>query len=505
MDRRQFIGATAGAMAAAATSRARADGGRIVQRPNVLFLMADQHRGDCVGADGNPHIHTPSLDRIAREGALFSRAYTSTPSCTPARAGLLTGLSPWHHGMLAYGAVSPRYEREKPRLMRDAGYYTTGIGKMHWHPQRHTHGYHQTIVDESGRAESPEFVSDYRQWFREVAPDLDPDATGVGWNDHMGRMYVLPEELHPTRWTGDVAVDFLETYHRPEPFFLKVSFARPHSPYDPPQRFYDMYENEPVPGRVLGEWCAENRLEGEDLPSHLARGDVGAETVRHSRRCYYGSVSFIDEQVGRMLSALERRGLLDNTLIVYTSDHGDMLGDHHMWRKTFAFEGSARIPMLMRWPEGMVDGPRGRVESAPVELRDILPTCLHAAGAPYDPSHFDGGSMLSLLQGRGQWRDAIDLEHGRCYWPENQWTALTDGHTKYIYFAPTGEEMLFDLDRDPNETRDLARSPGHDDLRRHWRQRMVEHLAERGEPWVVDGDLGLRPDPMVYGPNYPRI
>ncbi len=186
-------------------------------KPNILYLMADQHRYDCLSSSGNSVIHTPNLDRIAAEGVRFCRAYTSTPSCTPARSGILTGLSPWHHGMLGYGRVAEGYEVELPREVRKAGYYTFGIGKMHFFPHRNLHGFHATVVDESGRAETADFVSDYRRWFKQQAPDLDPDATGIGWNSYRAAPYALPEELHPTFWTGQRAVDFIEKYDRAEP------------------------------------------------------------------------------------------------------------------------------------------------------------------------------------------------------------------------------------------------------------------------------------------------
>ena len=150
---RAVVGAVLSAMVSATAVAA--------DRPNILFLMADQFRGDCLGADGNKIIHTPNIDRLAAEGARFRCAYTSTPSCTPARSGLLTGLSPWHHGMVGYGRVAEKYPREMPAMLHDAGYYALGIGKMHFHPQRCLHGFDMTILDESGREES---VAD-------VAPD----------------------------------------------------------------------------------------------------------------------------------------------------------------------------------------------------------------------------------------------------------------------------------------------------------------------------------------------
>ena len=176
--------------------------GRVSSKPNILLLMDDQHRADCLGIVGNKSIRTPNLDRIGREGAVFRHAYSSVPSCMAARAGLLTGLSPWNHGLLGYSKSAEHYRNEMPGMLREAGYYTTGIGKMHWSPQRTLHGFHRTILDESDRKESPEFISDYHKWFKEQAPDLDPDATGLGWNDYDAKPYA------PARAAASNAVDW---------------------------------------------------------------------------------------------------------------------------------------------------------------------------------------------------------------------------------------------------------------------------------------------------------
>ena len=474
-------------------------------RPNILFLMGDQHRGDCIGADGNRSIITPNLDRLANEGARFRCAYSSTPSCTPARAGILTGLSPWNHGMLGFFQVAKKYPHEMPRMISAAGYDTLGIGKMHFHPQRNTHGYRQTLLDESGRVHSKGFVSDYRQWFKRKAQKLDPDATGIGWNDHRAKAYVLPERLHPTAWTGDEAVRFLENHKDPTPFLLKVSFARPHSPYDAPPRWWNRYKDAELPERVLGDWCERHAQRGKKHNNALWQGDLGAEKAREARVGYYGNISFIDEQIGRMLAVLEKRGQLENTLILYTADHGDMTGDHHLWRKTYAYEPSVQIPMIVRGPASMGATARGQVISQPVELRDIMPTFLESAGIGFETEQYDGRSMIDLIRGKSEgWRDYIDLEHSACYSPMNQWTALTDGRMKYIYYAPDGRQQLFDLEQDPGETRDLSGVAEHEPNLHEWRGRMIDHLSERGEPFVVSGDLGIRKKRTLLSPNYPQ-
>ncbi len=502
MTRRQWMGVTAGGLTALSVQGLLNAQGESQKRPNILLLMSDQHRGDCLGADGNEAILTPHLDRIAREGALFCHAYSSVPSCTPARAALLTGLGPWRNGMLGYGRVAERYAQEKPRMLAEAGYRTCAIGKCHYHPQRNGHGYHQLILDESGRVQDPGFKSDYRAWFESAAPGLDPDATGIGWNDHRGQPYALPEELHPTRWTGDAAVTYINSHTGDSPFFLKVSFARPHSPYDAPQRFFDLYRDRPIPDRHLGDWCASYapRSWAKDDIWH---GDMGWETTRNSRAGYYGNVTFIDEQVGRLLAALETKHLLEETLIMVIADHGDMLGDHHHWRKTYAYEGSARIPFLVRWPESMIDAPRGQVRPEPVELRDVLPTLLDAANAG-GADGMDGKSIFPLLRGTSEgWREFIDLEHDVCYDKKNHWSAATDGRIKYIFNAFDGQEMLFDLQEDPGECVNLAGHADYADTLAAWHSKLAGHLEERGEAWVKNGRLQLRPDSILHSPLYP--
>jgi arylsulfatase len=494
MRRRAFLQSAIG-LAAARSAPAQRSG-----TPNILLLMSDQHRADAWGPAGNRVIATPNLDRLAAGGVRFSCAYSSTPTCTPARAALLTGMSPWKHGLLGYGAVAGHYAVEMPRLLRDAGYYTLGIGKMHWNPQRALHGFHQTILDESGRVESPDFRSDYRSWLWSELPNQNPEPTGIDWNGFAAKPFPLPDRYHPTAWTAAAAVQFLNTYDRREPFFVKVSFERPHSPYDPPRRWMDHYRDAALPPAAAGEWAAKYRPRSSDRVD-VWHGDLGPEVVRTARQGYYGSVSFLDEQIGRILETLASKRMLDRTLILFLADHGDMLGDHFLWRKSYAYEASSRIPMLLHWPEGLGRESRGRVVDRPVEIRDVLPAMLDAAGVAI-PEAVDGGSLLALARDpRRQWRPWIDLEHDVCYSPENHWNALADGEWKYIFHAWSGQEQLFHLASDPQELRDVAAARPTE--LRTWRSRLIEHLSPRGAPWVVRGELGIRRTSQLHSPNYP--
>ncbi len=473
------------------------------EKPNIILIMTDQQRFDCIGAMGNKNISTPNTDQLAKDGFLFRNAYTSTPSSTPARAGLLTGCSPWKHGMLGYSKVAQEYPNEMPRMLKDAGYYTFGIGKMHYTPQRNLHGFNGTLLDESGRAESPDFVSDYRQWFVMQAPGENPDATGIGWNDHTGKVYVNDEKLHPTEWTGNEAIRFIKNYHQEEPLFLKISFARPHSPYDPPQRYYDMYKNANIPSPFIGDWC--ERFADHPMTPDAAFGNFGEQHAIDSRRHYYAAITFIDDQIGRVITTLKEKGIYDNSWIIFISDHGDMLGDHYHWRKTYAYEGSAHIPFIVKPPRDMeTASQRGKSLNQVVEIRDVLPTFLEAAGIS-QPKNMDGMSVVKLLKdNKASWRTYIDLEHATCYEKDNYWAALTDGKMKYIWFFHTGEEQLFDLEKDPGELKNLSADKKQFKILENWRKQMVNHLGERGEPYVKDRKLQKFDKTILLSPNYPK-
>lgn len=478
-----------------------------VQKPHVILIMTDQHRGDALGCMGNPAVKSPHLDALAQEGTLFVKGYSASPSSTPARAGLLTGMSPWHHGMLGYGRMAGKYTYEMPQMLRNLGYYTFGIGKMHWFPQKALHGFHATLVDESGRVESKDFVSDYREWFQLHAPGENPDLTGIGWNDHGAGIYKLPEELHPTAWTGQTACELIRNYDCEKPLFLKVSFARPHSPYDPPQRYLDLYEDVEIPEPFIGDWCGKYaaRLDPEKAASDAPFGNFGKEYAIRSRRHYYANITFIDDQIGQIITALKEKGMYDNAVICFTADHGDMLGDHHHWRKTYPYEGSVHIPYIVKWPAGMPQTlPAGTKIEQPVELRDFLPTFIELAGGAVPPD-MDGQSLLKLVQGKEEeWRPYLDMEHATCYSEENYWCALTDGKIKYVWNFHTGKEELFDLQQDPKELRECSKDPVYTERLTEMRQAMVGHLAERGETFVKDGKLIVRETTLLYSPHYPQ-
>lgn len=501
------VGFNHSAQSAASLNEQNKEQKEMKKKPHVIFIMTDQHRGDALGCMGNKAVISPNLDKLAAEGTLFVNGYSSAPSSTPGRAGLLTGLSPWHHGMLGYGRMAEQYKYEMPQMLRNLGYFTFGVGKMHWFPQKALHGFHATLIDESGRVESKDFISDYREWFQLNAPGKNPDLTGIGWNDHGAGIYKLEERLHPTTWTGQTACELIRNYDNDKPLFLKVSFARPHSPYDPPKRYLDMYKNTEIPKPFIGDWCGRyaERFDPEKVASDAPFGNFGDEYAVNSRRHYYANITFIDDQIGQIIAALKEKGMYDDAVICFTADHGDMLGDHYHWRKTYPYEGSAHIPYIVKWPS-YVDKivPAGTKIEQPVELRDFLPTFIDLAGGAVPPD-MDGSSLLKLVQGRGnEWRKYIDMEHATCYSADNYWCALTDGKLKYVWNLHNGKEQLFDLAKDPGELVDCSSKPKYGKQLKELREEMVKHLSERGEAFVKDGKLMTLEKTMLYSPNFPQ-
>lgn len=479
------------------------------KRINILFLMSDQHRGDCIGAAGADYLITPNLDQLAKEGVLFTRAYSSVPSCLPARTSILTGMSPWKSGQIGYTEI-PNYPNEGPAIFSANAYRTHAVGKNHFYPMRNKHGY-QTVELEEGwyTTFKNHEKCDYTQWFEKTAPGKDINATGLNYNDlRGGRYFPFEDSLHPTYWTAERAVNFLQSYNGDAPWMLKVSFQRPHPPFDPPKRWLDTYNKSAIPLPAIGPWAEAKYGNAKGSLEKLNNASSGAfeeEEIETSRQSYYAALSFVDEQLGRVIAALKERGELENTLILYTSDHGDMMGDHYMWRKCRAYEGSVRIPMIIRWPENLdLKIKRGQTRKELVELRDVLPTFLDVAGIS-KPSVMDGISMLDILRGK-KWRSILDLEHAQIYEPDNAWVALTDKKYKYIYFTLTGKEQLFNLVKDPNEINDLATSgKPPTKLLLMWRDKMIKHLSERGEDWVKDNKLVVQKKPIYTGVNRPKM
>ena len=459
-----------------------------LERPNLVFITTDQHRGDCTGIDGHPILETPHLDQLANEGVYFPRAYSPCPVCVPARMVMMTGQSPYNTGFFTNSSSALGQTDTLPRILGGLGYQTQLIGKAHFSPQRARLGFDNTIINESGRYREGD---DYHLWLNKTPYAGLERATSIGNNDVFSRRSVVPETHHVNTWTANECIEFLDRRDPTCPFFLWMSFSRPHSQYDPPAPYDAWYDPEDVPPPI--------RTPDEDfLPPELREATLRYDwdrlspaRIARARQHYFGQITHIDHQIGRFLAVLRWKGLWDNTLVIFTSDHGDMMGDHGLFFKSHFFEGSGRVPLILRAPRGWEGAIPAQRYGKPVSLVDVLPTLVSAAGGRVS-DRADGVSLLPALEGDDPVEDRIF--HGEIGGEKRRHHCLTDGRYKYMWFRLGGCEYLFDLKEDPNEVNNLARD---EDRVVEWRNRLIKLLEVRGDQAVRDGALL----PTTYEPT----
>lgn len=465
-------------------------------QPNIVLICVDQWRGDALGSAGHPVVDTPYLDSLANDGVRCRRAYAATPSCIAARAALYTGLTQRSTGRVGYrDGVAWNYPCTIAGEFAKGGYQTQAVGKLHVHPARSSMGFHHVDLHDGymhfgrNRNHDLESVDDYLPWLRQRAGhDQDYFDHGVSCNAYTPRPWDKDEFLHPTNWIVHRSIDFLRRRDPRKPFFLFMSFHRPHPPLDPPDWAYRQYLDMDIPEPRCGDWADEfigphvNNMVPTQAPKTWPR-----EKVRRAQAGYYGHLTHIDHQIHRFREVLAEHKLADNTYICFVSDHGDQLGDHHLYAKQFPYEGSANVPLLIAGPRPRDGGPgirRGAVVDQVIELRDIMPTLLDCAGLPI-PDEVEGHSFLPLLRGeKTEWRKYLHGEHTA--WGQGV-HYITDDRWKYIWFSGDGREQLFDLANDPTELHECSAERA-DELSR-LRQCLATELAGREEGFVSGGKL----------------
>lgn len=455
-------------------------------RPNILLYTTDQQRGDHISISGHPVIETPNVDSFVNRGAYFPNAYTEIPSTTGARRCLHAGQKSYNCGLVGYAATDWNEPNTLAQVLADNGYHCINVGWRNMHPRRKLFGFHNVICHDLHEGED-----DYWDWLREkLGPKVLERGHGCDANGWLARPWHLEEQYHPTNWTNDVTLEQLKRRDPTRPFFMWTSHLRPHSPYDPPQFFWDMYINRELPKIPVGDWAAKHDIPGPGLNMTAWRGRLTPPQYQRMRAGYMGLCTHLDYELGRLMQTMGRmQGVLDNTLIIFTADHGDMMGDHNLYRKTYAYEGSARIPFVVRYPRG-INLPSGTFNNV-VGLQDVMPTILEAAGISI-PDSVTGTSVFQAIRGE-EWRKFMHGEHSPCYSADEAMHYLTDGNEKFIYFPRSGTEQFFDLTKDREEIHDLARDYKFRDRLTMWRKRMVDLLAERGDGFS-DGENLLRKD-----------
>ena len=469
------------------------------RRPNILLFTTDQHRGDHVSISGHPVIETPNVDAFVNRGAYFPNAYTEIPSTTGARRCLHAGQGSHACGLIGYAGAEWDERNTLAQVLADVGYHCINVGWRNMHPRRKLFGFH-TVIPHDLR----EDADDYWEWLREKAgPEARERGHGCDANGWLARPWHLDEQYHPTNWTTDVTLQQIKKRDPTRPFFVWTSHLRPHSPYDPPQFFWDMYIHRELPQVPVGDWAAKHGIPNPGLDRVAWHGRLTPEQSRRARAGYMGCCTHIDYELGRMMEEMGKMGVLNNTLILFTSDHGDMMGDHHLHRKTYAYEGSARIPLLVRYPAGL-DLPAGTFEHV-VGLQDVMPTILETVGVEI-PDSVTGSSVLRAIRAE-PWREFFHGEHSPCYSAEEAMHYITDGREKYIYFPTTGDEQFFDLMKDRQELHDLSTDPAYQDRIALARERLIKLLGERGDGFSDGKQLLIRKDrwSAVVGGNDPGL
>ena len=467
-------------------------------RPDILLIMPDQMRGDCLSVLDHPAVRTPNFDRLAENGVLFRRAYTTVPSCIPARYALLTGLYPQTSGVVGF-RKKPITRPTMPQLLRKAGYRTALIGRnMHQIVGPAALGY-ETDTLGSTYVSNDQYAADLKQAVPEITQFRKwvEGTLGLSYNHWQATPWPLANDLHPTTWIVTQARKVVAEVSEKQPLFLTASFYAPHPPLFPPKKYFDAYRKMDLPSPAHGDWVDWDALtpEGADAGHRVL---LQGETLRKAQAGYFGLIEHLDQEVAPLIAEFRARSEKAGRpwIVVLTTDHGEMLGDHGFFRKCEPLEGSANIPFIICGSPELGFG-AGQRCMQPVCLEDLLPTFVELAGT--ECPQVDGVSLVPELQGKHvKIRPWLHFEHANCYSKAQAFHALTDGRFKYIWRPLDGREHLFDLEEDPQEEHDLAVEPSHRDTLNKWRSMLVERLAPRPEGFS-DGTR------LISGRPYPAL
>jgi arylsulfatase len=474
------------------------------KHPNILLITTDQQRGDCLGIDGNPVLKTPVLDGLAREGAYFTAAYSEAPVCVPMRSAWMTGTHPL--------SISQNRWRENPlpkeiltNCLGDAGYHCAVFGKRHFFPERAPYGFHEMKIHESGRIPA-ELDDDYMVYLREKTDwGGYSRGHGIGNNDVFAAPSFIPEPQYISSWVARETTEFIERHVKggaKKPFFCWTSFNKPHSPYDPPAPYDRLYRPQDVPAPYL----SKNGL-ADELPIMQQRAryytwqTIGEGQMRCAKALYYGMITHIDVCIGRVIDALKKSNLREDTIILFTSDHGDLMGDHQQYFKSVFYEGSSRVPYIINVPEKykkLMKIRRSGKQIDPVGISTLATTILDLAGVKKYKS-MTADSLLPMLQGNKAPDDGHVFASYELVKGKHAHSAMVRwGDFKYIYWQMGDHRQLFNVKNDPGELVNLAANKKYAKEVERAHQLLEKRLAEypsAREEILDNGKLSGQPFP----------
>lgn len=441
------------------------------KHPNVLLIVGDQHRYDCLGCAGNQQIMTPALDSLAANGTLYTDAFCPYPVCTPSRYSMLTGLYPHQHGGWSnHSTLAPGY-MTFPKVLRKAGYQTACVGKMHFSPTYLDVGFDRMLLAEQdgpGRMED-----DYHTWLMEQGKMdcFDIMDQRREYRDKAGEDYWrlfgsgasdLPEEYHSTTWIGRHAEQMLRDWQPEQANLLMVGFIKPHHPFDPPESWLQKYDPEKL--KLLDGWLEQlPNAEKEKQPPYFPNEPLNEATMRRIMACYYACISQMDFWIGRMVEVLKEKGLYDDTLIIYTSDHGEYLGYHHLLLKfNYMYEPLARVPLIVKRPRQM----RAQREEKLVANADLPSSILQWVGE--NPAEVAGSPIGNAAH------EYVFSEVAM----RDGWNYMVRGN-RYKLLVSAKESRLFDLKNDPMEMHELPDDAQSAAIRQSMQAALFDWLAQQ--------------------------
>lgn len=419
---------------------------------NVLFVSVDQWPAALLGCAGHPAIQTPTIDHLARLGTRFNRAYSESPICIPARRTMMTGQTPQRHGDRIF---KPTLRMPEVPLLastfREAGYQTQAIGKLHVYPPRDRIGFDDVRLAEEGRPKLGA-IDDYEVFLSEQGHTGEQFMHGMNNNDYLNRAWHLPEAMHVTNWITREAAKVIKRRDPTRPSFWHVSYTHPHPPLAPLQAYLDLYREMPIDLPVRAEWEREANIPALEAVRHYWPVPDKPHIHRQLRQAFYALCTHVDHQLRIILGTLREEDLLDNTVILFTADHGDMLGNFGLWAKRLFYEGSSAIPMILVGAANDTRVKAAHVDARLVGLQDIMPTLLDLAALPI-PDSVQGLSMVSDTRRK--------FLYGECREDDGASRMLHDGRYKLIWYPAGNHLQLFDIDSDPLEQINLATSAKH--------------------------------------------
>jgi len=463
------------------------------RKPNILILFTDMQRADTIHALGNRVIRTPHLDRMAAEGTAFTRCFSPSPVCVPARCAMHYGICPQKTGVFANGPMMDDNGASYPAVLGNNGYRTHAIGKCHFTPDPHAaRGFQSRQIQEECTSD-PE-TDDYIAWLRDNGYDYYEAHGARGEMYYIPQVSTLPAEAHPSQWVGNESVQFIRTTRTEgRPWCLFAGFIHPHPPFAPPKPWHKLYRAPDMPLPLMPDDAPALHTWINRLQNRYKFRDRGLDLnlLRLMKAYYYAAISFVDYQVGRILGALQETGQLDNTLILFTSDHGEHLGDLGCFGKRSMHDASVRVPMLVRYPSRF---PAGEACPVATTLCDVFPTLLAASGISRDGLELDGRDLAEIARKPDPDRIVYSqFERG----PRGIYMAA-DQRRKYVYSAGDGAEFFFDCQSDPTETRNLAGTAALAHILEKLKRNLLYYLETTGMTDAYDkgnGSLAWRRHP----------